>query len=229
MENKDIKIKQLSSNTAFTLAEVLITLGIIGIVAALTIPSLINNTNQKELITKYKKIFSALNQATKQIVALNGALDTSSAANVITQYKSVMNTSTDAVFNDGIHFSPTKHYLYYKNTSSTGFDYSASAVPGFVTNDGVSLMYDFRNATCSATIVGVDNTCGIWYIDVNGAKGPNMWGFDFYQCPLIYRDGEYKVVPFGAGNGDTQSCANPSSSSNTSNGCSTNALLDNLP
>ena len=33
---------------AFTLAEVLITLGIIGVVAAITLPSVINNTKNKE-------------------------------------------------------------------------------------------------------------------------------------------------------------------------------------
>lgn len=214
---------------AFTLAEVLITLGIIGIVAALTIPSLINNTNQKELITKYKKAFSVLSNATKTIVALNGYIDTSSPANVTAQYKSVLNTSKDALFNDKINFSPTMFYKFYKNTSSPGFNYSASADPGFVTNDGISLMYSSISANCSTTIAGVTNTCGIWYIDVNGAKGPNMWGFDFFQCPLVYRNGEYKVIPFGAGNGDSQTCANPSISSTDSNGCATNALLDTLP
>ena len=48
---------------AFTLAEVLITLGIIGIVAAMTLPALINNHRDKELITRVKKTYSALNQA----------------------------------------------------------------------------------------------------------------------------------------------------------------------
>lgn len=40
---------------AFTLAEVLITLGIIGIVAALTLPALIQNNRNKELQTGLKK------------------------------------------------------------------------------------------------------------------------------------------------------------------------------
>ena len=40
---------------AFTLAEVLITLGIIGVVAAMTIPTLISNTNGAQFKTAYKK------------------------------------------------------------------------------------------------------------------------------------------------------------------------------
>ena len=48
---------------AFTLAEVLITLGIIGIVAAMTLPSLVANYKEKEVITKAKKDYSIITQA----------------------------------------------------------------------------------------------------------------------------------------------------------------------
>ena len=53
---------------AFTLAEVLITLGIIGIVAALTIPSLINNYKAKQLEVQFKKADSILTQSLKKAV-----------------------------------------------------------------------------------------------------------------------------------------------------------------
>ena len=46
----------------FTLAEVLITLGIIGVVAAITIPTLIANTNSQKIRTQFKKTISTLNQ-----------------------------------------------------------------------------------------------------------------------------------------------------------------------
>ena len=47
---------------AFTLAEVLITLGIIGIVAAMTIPTLIANTNGQKYRSQFKKTVSILSQ-----------------------------------------------------------------------------------------------------------------------------------------------------------------------
>ena len=47
----------------FTLAEVLITLGIIGVVAAMTIPTLIQNTNSVRFATQFKKSVSTLSQA----------------------------------------------------------------------------------------------------------------------------------------------------------------------
>ena len=48
---------------AFTLAEVLITLGIIGIVAAMTLPTVINNIQDKQFLTMLKKQYSIINQA----------------------------------------------------------------------------------------------------------------------------------------------------------------------
>ena len=48
---------------AFTLAEVLITLGIIGVVAAMTLPTLVNNYKEKELITRTKKLYSNIQNA----------------------------------------------------------------------------------------------------------------------------------------------------------------------
>lgn len=59
---------------AFTLAEVLITLGIIGIVAALTIPSLVNNTNSKEFYSRCKKVYAELDNVTRQIANDNGGV-----------------------------------------------------------------------------------------------------------------------------------------------------------
>lgn len=47
----------------FTLAEVLITLGIIGVVAALTIPALISNYRSKVAVTQLKKMYSVMSQA----------------------------------------------------------------------------------------------------------------------------------------------------------------------
>ena len=48
---------------AFTLAEIMITIGIIGVVAAITIPLLMQNSNSKKFTTQFKKSLSTLNQA----------------------------------------------------------------------------------------------------------------------------------------------------------------------
>ena len=53
----------LVHKAAFTLAEVLITLGIIGIVAAMTLPTVISKTQDKQFKTMFKKQYSAMTQA----------------------------------------------------------------------------------------------------------------------------------------------------------------------
>lgn len=61
----------ISKFKAFTLAEVLITLGIIGIVAALTIPGLISKYHRVVVENKLKKFYSIMNQAVKMSIADN--------------------------------------------------------------------------------------------------------------------------------------------------------------
>jgi len=59
----------------FTLAEVLITLGIIGVVAAVTIPTLIHNHKKKLIETRLTQTVSIINQLLKRIEADEGEID----------------------------------------------------------------------------------------------------------------------------------------------------------
>ena len=61
---------------AFTLAETLIVIGIIGVVAALTLPNLNHATGDKEKVTKVKKIYSALTDAVDRAQVIYGDFDT---------------------------------------------------------------------------------------------------------------------------------------------------------
>ena len=62
----------MKRNKGFTLAEVLITLAIIGVVAAISIPSVISNTQQQEFKTGLRKAISTLNQTITLNIALDG-------------------------------------------------------------------------------------------------------------------------------------------------------------
>ena len=62
----------ISTNKAFTLAEVLITLGIIGVVAALTIPALIQNYKKSVVETRLARFYSVINQAIQRSTIDNG-------------------------------------------------------------------------------------------------------------------------------------------------------------
>jgi type II secretory pathway pseudopilin PulG len=72
--------RQVFTRFAFTLAETLITLGIIGVVAALTMPALVANYQKKVLETRIKKFYSVMQQAVNMKKAEDGALDGSMLA-----------------------------------------------------------------------------------------------------------------------------------------------------
>ncbi len=65
-------LRSLAMTKAFTLAEVLITLGIIGIVSAMTMPALIQNHRKHVVETRLKKFYSTINQAVTRSKAENG-------------------------------------------------------------------------------------------------------------------------------------------------------------
>ena len=161
---------------AFTLAEVLITLGIIGVVAAMTMPTLMNSTNGAQYKTAYKKALSVLSQA----VVLNVALD---------DYDLSQATSTATGTNDASLYS-----LFYNRMNvvktATGTGWSASGKAGKTSlttfgatnnyilffNDGITFTFPKNAGNCqdynAAAGVTTDKRC-YGMIDVNGEKNPN--------------------------------------------------------
>lgn len=98
-------LKSIRTGKAFTLAEVLITLGIIGVVAAMTMPTLMNSTNGAQYKTAYKKALSVLSQAVVMNVALDdydfsqasvtgSAADSQSLYNIFKNRMNVIKTAT---------------------------------------------------------------------------------------------------------------------------------------
>lgn len=137
----------------FTLAEVLITLGIIGVVAAMTIPTLMQKTNDAELKSGFKKMISVINQG----ISMNYALDGVDFSNI-----SGLGTVDDT-----------------EGTSWLGFLYNRLNVVGSSTSDNsgyVTVYFSDGSAMLVPTSAGSDcnelDDCPV-IIDVNGKKGPN--------------------------------------------------------
>ena len=83
--------------SAFTLAEVLITLAIIGVVAAISIPSVISNTQQQEFKTGLRKAVSVLNSAITMNMAMEGETpyDNANLFGYLQRHMAVMKSTTD--------------------------------------------------------------------------------------------------------------------------------------
>ena len=64
---------------AFTLAEVLVTLGIIGVVSAMTVPSLMQNHQRKTYVVQLHKAYNELSQASVQYLTDNNAINLNEA------------------------------------------------------------------------------------------------------------------------------------------------------
>ncbi len=182
-----------SKKAAFTLAEVLITLGIIGVVAAMTIPTLISNYNEKQTVTKLKKVYSTLNQAYTMATIENdvgtkwetASMPETTQTDILTfekfePYLKVTEKCLDAegCFANAMYttLSGKNHYNFYTETRHAKF----------VLSDGTSvLFYNYGNTyKTKSTKYGfpADNPVfGAIVIDINGTKGPNVNGKDTFS------------------------------------------------
>ena len=148
----------------FTLAEVLITLVIIGVIAAMTIPTLMNNTNQQEFRVGLKKAISALNQA----MSLNYALEGTTVGDT---------GLTDAT---NIRDNLFKKRMSIVSTATTGAaianaDSSAPDVNGIMyTADGMRFALSGVSSSGTDSPADGEKYYGYIIIDVNGEKGPNV-------------------------------------------------------
>ncbi|MCQ2789045.1 MAG: type II secretion system GspH family protein [bacterium] len=145
---------------AFTLAEVLITLGIIGVVAAMTVPTLVGQTGEQEYKTGLKKAVSTINQA----VQLNYVQDGS-------DFSLLSSSTKNAASSDNL-FGLFSLRLNVQNNAVTAADF-ANGSKGSLAGDNMILLNDgsilaFDNST-SCTTAG---SCTVW-VDTNGYKLPN--------------------------------------------------------
>lgn len=198
--------------TAFTLAEVLITLGIIGVVAAMTLPALLNRTQNKELEAQFKKAYSELNQVAQLFKVENGVS--------VSEY--VASIATGSSTTNANNFIP-KLMKYYKGSKS--FDdtkFSSTDEDGNVQ----SIRYDIYTMNGTKLAMGPCDDGGFYSevggriysfvgdpvnqgedgpvvcVDINGMKGPNKYGYDLH---IFYFTTDGFVFPMGQPHKNTTS------------------------
>lgn len=181
---------------AFTLAEVLITLVIIGVIAAMTIPTLMKNTQKQEFVTGLKKANSTLQQAMINMARNNdsspGDYSFLNVTNFMDEMAKVTNVikrcnSTAACF--GNDYNTAYKRLNSQNTSGMGNG------KGIITSDGMIACFVRYNVSHGQSAEDNANTLGYVMVDVNGSKGPNIWGRDVFLFDVISNKG---LIPAGS-------------------------------
>ncbi len=171
----------MTKRFGFTLAEVLITLAIIGVVAAMTMPTLINNTNGAQFKTAYKKAMSVLSQAVVMNIALEDydfAGTTSNAPSAageeptdtgISSLYRIFAERTNGQLVSGDELTGYKVAIKNDGTDASGETPAAIGANNYVFRfqDGIVFTFDGSNGNCTEAA-----PCKGW-IDANGTKGPN--------------------------------------------------------
>lgn len=166
---------------AFTLAEVLITLGIIGVVAALTLPTLINKTQDKILASQYSKSKNILANGYKLMMAkyeifkvpnlpiLNECNSMMNEACMSKEHKKAFNIVSDSKSGLNSDVMPNEYIIQGKSDKSP---FKWSDVPYiFSTTDGMTYGVIPDDELQTFSVVA----------DVNGVKNPNTVKKDLYK------------------------------------------------
>jgi len=172
----------------FTLAEVLITLGIIGVVAALTIPELINNYKAARLHSQFLKSYSTIQQVFKQMESDDVSLDPTTYG-YHGFYKTFMKYLAGA-HDCGAQIEGSKDSPCFYRTNSDSTPYKT--FDKNATFDSTKLD-DGQIALQDGTLIMLENgtiTGDIWVsVDLNGYKNPpNIAGYDLFTFQFV--DGE---------------------------------------
>ena len=200
----------LHKRVAYTLAEVLITLGIIGVVAAVTLPSVIQNYKKQEVLSRLKKSYAVIEQTVKMAEKDYGTITTwpewSDSEAVLHKYF--------VPYLSGVkEFGKTKSVeiaLCYDQNSSMTFDNVFKYYSQYVWWTGVHISNPFSAGETSSIALS-DGTCiglnpktdshgvkpKMIFVDVNGSRrGPNVAGKDLF---FFYINSDGFVKPWGDG------------------------------
>lgn len=171
---------------AFTLAEVLITLGIIGVVAAITLPSVVNSTQNKQHVVAFKKMYSNFSNALIMFKSEQGCdgLDIATCiegmgygdnnCDAFTEVAKKMKYTDNTTNSANANWLPDKSYNYYGEEISNGY--------GMINKTGIGCFYALADGMIFN--VDVDPNAFKVFIDTNGKKGPNRTGKDVHAFTI---------------------------------------------
>ena len=166
----------------FTLAEVLLTLTIIGVIAAITMPALMTNVNDNILEAQAKKFYSQLTAALDLYKARHEIDTLASGLDMVELAGTIMNTTIGDAANDLVES--------YTNVNRTN-QLEQAGVFGVIS--GENQLYKLKDGSVfTIHETNSDNRPWIVAADVNGRRGPNRYGEDVWKM-VIGTDGKIRI------------------------------------
>jgi len=192
---KDMHTKN-NNRIAFTLAETLVALAVIGIIAAVTIPTLLKHKQEEELRIAFKKVYSDIAQATKKMVLDNGGslkgmcgyVDHQCLRDKYKNYLKIMK-SCDTYKANGVCWHANNSSKYFNGTTYPSWGNTATVI----LNNNMLVKFWMMEAQCNSYEYSKKGDCGAIVVDVNGFKKPNTLGRDIFFIH-VQEDG---VNPWG--------------------------------
>lgn len=201
LREASVVVKPFTIRTAFTLAEVLIVLGIIGLIADMTIPTLHQNIQIKVNVTRLQKAYSTFESALRLAISENGTPDEwgipiggdedESARIFISKIETYLSMTKNCSKDGGRCWFDVK---YLDGTS--GGTSTERPKKRFILSDGTAVNIAVHSPLCKANFgssITLQNVCASADIDINGSKGPNQMGRDVFTFWFT----KYGVLPLG--------------------------------
>ena len=167
--------------TGFTLAEILITLGVIGVISAITLPIVIKHYQQQVTVNKLKKVYTILNQAIKLSEIDNGLPSTWGADSQYEYfdrywqpYIKINKKCSEKHGRCGYSAAP---WRCLNGNCVVYFDYGPDPGVGAILIDGIFAYFTTEEV----------------YIDINGLSSPNRFGKDVF----IFKISDLGIMPSG--------------------------------
>lgn len=191
----------------FTLAEVLITLGVIGVVAAITMPTLVQKQNEKATVTKLKKAYSTFSQAYNMAVQEYGTPDEWGFSSIVKDEETGYNNDTNKNSSKIIFDRLGKYLKLVKTCTPDNQDECTgeTSVDGNnnysgILSDGTGFRVFSRAGDCSSYKRGntqqLQNICGDIYVYLKGNKQGQKRGIDMFAFHFT----KFGIFPKGSAN-----------------------------
>lgn len=184
-----------SQKCGFTLSEALITIAVIGVIAALTLPAVITNFQQNAMLASLKKSYVQLQHNLTYLKSerFTKATLTKSILSLANPKSNTLDTSVGQFFTEYYNISvdcgtnPSNGCFASKYSTISGSSVSFSCKSG--SREGKSVLLKDGTAMCiiPANMSGTTFIPAVVFVDVNGQKTPNKAGKDLFTFN-IYND-----------------------------------------